>query len=191
VIALANTHSRVHLLDPGPGVGGYCIPNALHYLRPLAERVQVALPTLEAARQTNAQVPERIVGVALAHLRAMGVEPGEGRFAVWGLAMKDYTNDDRISPPVEVAQRLAATGAEVRAFDPAVRADHPFPAASALEATQGAHALLVLARQEGMDFDDDAPLRALQPGAIVIDTRGAYRRQEERLRTLGLVYWSI
>jgi hypothetical protein len=79
----------------------------------------------------------------------------------------------------------------VRAFDPAVRADHPFPARTALEAAEGAHALLILARQEGMDFADDTPLKALHAGAIVIDTRGAYRRQEERLRALGLAYWSI
>ncbi|HEX3031558.1 MAG TPA: nucleotide sugar dehydrogenase [Bacillota bacterium] len=31
VIKVANTHKRVKLLAPGPGVGGYCIPNALHY----------------------------------------------------------------------------------------------------------------------------------------------------------------
>ena len=191
VIALANTHQRVHLLDPGPGVGGYCIPNALHYLRPLAERLRVSLPTLEAARETNARVPERIVDVALDHLRTLGVEPARALIGIWGLAMKDYTNDDRISPPVEVAERLAATGAVVRAFDPAVRADHPFPARTALEAAEGAHALLILARQEGMDFADDTPLKALHAGAIVIDTRGAYRRQEERLRALGLAYWSI
>ncbi len=191
VIALANTHKRVHLLDPGPGVGGYCIPNALHYLRPLAQRVSVTLPTLEAARSTNEAVPERIVAVALAHLGTLGVEPARARFGIWGLAMKDFTNDDRISPPMEVARRLAATGGEVRAFDPAVHPDHPFPARTALGAAEGAHVLLVLARQEGMDFGDDGVLKALHPGALVLDTRGAYRRQEERLRALGLAYWSI
>jgi len=191
VIALANTHKRVRLLDPGPGVGGYCIPNALHYLRPLAQRVGASLPTLEAARQTNEAVPARIVRVALDHAAALGATGRAARFGVWGLAMKDYSNDDRISPPVEIANLLAATGADVRAFDPAVRPDHPYPAATALEAARGAHVLLVLARQEGMDFDDDAPLQALAPGALVLDTRGAYRHQEERLNALGLAYWAI
>jgi UDP-N-acetyl-D-mannosaminuronic acid dehydrogenase len=191
VIALANTHRRVHLLDPGPGVGGYCIPNALHYLRPLAERAHVALPTLQAARDTNAAVPDLIVRVALGHIQTLGLTPTQARFGVWGLAMKDFTNDDRTSPPMEIAHKLAASGAEVRAFDPAVRPDHPFPARTALEAAEGAHVLLVLARQEGMDFADDAPLRALAPGALVLDARGAYRNQEERLNSLGLAYWSV
>ena len=191
VIALANTHKRVHLLDPGPGVGGYCIPNALHYLRPLAQRVNLQLPTLEAARSTNAGVPDRIAEVAFAHARSLGLEPSEARYGVWGLAMKDFTNDDRISPPMEIAHRLAQSGGEVRAFDPAVRRDHPYPAATAMEAAEGSHVLLVLARQEGMDFDDDAPLKALAPGALVLDTRGAYRNHEERIKGLGLVYWAI
>jgi UDP-N-acetyl-D-mannosaminuronic acid dehydrogenase len=191
VIALANTHRRVHLLDPGPGVGGYCIPNALHYLRPLAARLQVELPTLESARTTNQAVPRRIAAIALEHARRLGIAPQDARFGLWGLAMKDYTNDDRISPPVEVAHLLAQSGAKVRAFDPAVSPDHPYPAASALEAAEGAHALLVLARQEGMDFADDTPLKALAPGALVLDTRAAYRHQEERLAALGLAYWSI
>lgn len=191
VIALANTHKRVHLLDPGPGVGGYCIPNALHYLRPLASRVDLTLPTLESARATNAAVPDRIAAVALAHARSLGLGPADASFGIWGLAMKDFTNDDRISPPMEIADRLAASGARVRAFDPAVRPDHPYPAATALEAAEGAHVLLVLARQEGMDFDSPVPLSALAPGALVLDTRGAYRHHEERIRQLGLAYWAI
>lgn len=191
VIALANTHKRVHLLDPGPGVGGYCIPNALHYLRPLADRVDVTLPTLEAARSTNEHVPERIVSVVKHHLDTLGVPHAQARVGIWGLAMKDFSNDDRISPPMEIANLLAAGGMDVHAFDPAVRPDHPYPAHSALEAAQGAQALLVLARQEGMDFEDDATLRALAPGAIVVDTRGAFQGARERLRALGLAYWAI
>lgn len=191
VIALANTHKRVHLLDPGPGVGGYCIPNALHYLRPLADRVGVSLPTLEAARNTNEHVPERIVSVVTHHMDTLGITRERARVGIWGLAMKDFSNDDRISPPMEVANLLAREGMEVHAFDPAVRPDHPYPAASAREAAEGAQALLILARQEGMDFDDDAALRALAPGAIVIDTRGAYQGARERLRSLGLAYWAI
>ncbi len=191
VIALANTHRRVHLLDPGPGVGGYCIPNALHYLRPLAERVGVTLPTLEAARSTNEHVPERIVSVVTRHLQKLGVPSAKARVGIWGLAMKDYSNDDRISPPMEIAQRLAAEGMTVRAFDPAIRPDHPYPARTAAEAAQGAEALLILARQEGMDFSDDAPLKALAPGALVVDTRDAYHDAKRRLEALGLAYWSI
>jgi UDP-N-acetyl-D-mannosaminuronic acid dehydrogenase len=191
VIALANTHKRVRLLDPGPGVGGYCVPYALHYLRPLAERVGVSLPTLEAARETNRRVPDRVVEVALAHVHRLGLTPAQARFGIWGLAMKDYTNDDRFSPAMEIAHKLAASGGEVRAFDPAVHPDHPYPARTALEAAEGAHVLLVLARQEGMDFADEAPLAALAPGALVLDTRGAYRGLRERLAALGLAYWSI
>jgi UDP-N-acetyl-D-mannosaminuronic acid dehydrogenase len=192
VIALANTHTRVHLLDPGPGVGGYCVPVALHYLRPYAQRHGVTLPTLEAARLTNEHVPQRVVERVKAHLRHEGLDPRSCRVAVWGLAMKDYTNDLRASPAAEIARQLAAMGCSVTVYDPAVPPDHPFgKASSPLEACQGAHVLLVLARQQGMDFQDPAPLEALAPGALVVDTRGVFRGRRSFLQSLGLIYWAI
>jgi nucleotide sugar dehydrogenase len=193
VIALANTHRRVHLLDPGPGVGGYCIPNALHYLHPLSRSLGVETPTLDAARATNERVPDRIVARVLAHLRQQGIPPEGARAAVFGLAMKDYSNDDRQSPALSVAERLAAAGITVRAYDPAVRPDHPYPAATAREAIEGAHVLLVLARQEGLDPTDAALLALLLPQALVVDTRGVFRAAADRdtLLRLGLTLWTL
>jgi UDP-N-acetyl-D-mannosaminuronic acid dehydrogenase len=193
VIALANTHRRVHLLDPGPGVGGYCIPNALHYLTPLTRTLAVETPTLQSARRTNRSVPQRIVAKVLQHLAHQGVNPAGARVAILGLAMKDFSNDDRQSPALDVAHGLAAAGLWVRAFDPAVPPDHPYPAASAAEAAAGAHALLILARQEGMDPTAPEVLEALAPGALVVDTRGTFRTPERRavLSRMGYSLWSL
>src|SRR3712207_8562547 len=47
VVKLANTHKRVNLLVPGPGVGGYCIPNAYHYIAPRAEKMGVSMDLLK------------------------------------------------------------------------------------------------------------------------------------------------
>lgn len=43
LIKVANTHTRVNLLTPGPGVGGFCLPNALYYLQPKANELGVPL----------------------------------------------------------------------------------------------------------------------------------------------------
>ena len=42
---------------------------------------------------------------------------------LWGLAFKAGTDDVRESPAVDLADRLAAEGASVRAYDPKVEAD--------------------------------------------------------------------
>ena len=51
VVKLANTHKRVNLLIPGPGVGGYCIPNAYYYIEPKATELDIHMELLKLARE--------------------------------------------------------------------------------------------------------------------------------------------
>lgn len=147
VIKLANTHKRVNLLTPGPGVGGYCIPNAYYYLAPKAEELGVNLDLLKAAREKNAALPDFIVGKVDEVLKSVGKSLGNSSIAVFGLAMKDYSNDDRISPPVDVCKKLLEAGADVRAYDPVVPTHYEFKVATMDEALKGADAVLILALQ--------------------------------------------
>lgn len=192
VIRLANTHSRVHLLEPGPGVGGFCLPLALSYFLPFAQTNGVVTPTLLAARRTNAEVPPLLAGKALEHARQF-VDGAVPRIAVFGLAMKDFSNDARLSPAVEVCENLIAAGAEVRAVDPSVPHQFSFQGDDPAWALEGAHALLLLTRQAQLEdwLEDLAPLRALHPGALVVDARNWLQQGQERLRELGLAYWKI
>ncbi len=191
VIRLANTHERVHLLEPGPGVGGFCLPLALSYFLPFAEAHRIETPTLLAARRTNAAVPKVLAERVLAHARALA--PGETpRVAVFGLAMKDYSNDARLSPPLEVCQLLIEAGAEVRAVDPAVPQTFPFKGDDPQWAVEGAHALMLLSRQHELEawLSDPAHLLALHRGALIADARNWLRNAAD-LQELGLAYWRI
>ena len=191
VIRLANTHERVHLLEPGPGVGGFCLPLALSYFLPFAEAGHVETPTLLAARMTNAAVPKVLADRAVAHAKA--IAPGERpRVAVFGLAMKDYSNDARLSPPIEVCQLLLDAGADVRAVDPAVPQTFPFKGDDPAWAVEGAHVLMLLSRQRELEswLADPSHLLALRKGALVADARN-WLRQAPDLAELGLAYWRI
>ena len=191
VIRLANTHERVHLLEPGPGVGGFCLPLALAYFLPFAEAHRIETPTLLAARRTNAAVPQVLAERVLAHAHSLA--PGEKPcIAVFGLAMKDYSNDARLSPPIEVCQLLLDAGAEVRAVDPAVPQSFPFKGDDPAWALQGAHALMLLSRQHELEswLQEPAHLMALHKGALVADARNWLRGAED-LAELGLAYWRI
>ena len=192
VIRLANTHSRVHLLEPGPGVGGFCLPLALSYFLPFAQEHAVATPTLLAARSTNAKVPPLLAARALEQARPLaGGRPP--RIAVFGLAMKDFSNDARLSPAVEVCEHLIAEGAEVRAVDPAVPLQFPFQGQDPAWAVEGAHALLLLSRQEGLLtwLEDLSPLRTMHQGALIVDARNWLKDGAQELKPLGLGYWKI
>ena len=51
-------------------------------------------------------MPAFVAGLALKNLDV----PPEAHLAVLGIAMKDYSNDDRISPAREVISHLQAAG---------------------------------------------------------------------------------
>lgn len=177
VIKVANTHLRVNLLTPGPGVGGYCLPNALYYLLPKAEEMGVELPLLTTARRINDNVPAFVAGLAMKNLT---VPPNQAKLAVLGIAMKDFSNDDRISPARDVIAHLQQAGCTVRAFDPAVPSRYTFKVDSLEEAVKDAHGILVLARQNGIDYHNLALFRQNMAGAapFIVDTKNIYSRPE-------------
>lgn len=178
VIKLANTHKRVKLLTPGPGVGGYCIPNALHYLTPKADELNVPLKLLRTARRINEEVPSFVVSLVTKNLP---VPTKEAKVAVLGIAMKDYSSDDRISPALDIIKLLQMSGINVAAFDPAVPTEHPFKVDSLEEAVKDAHAVLVLAKQNGIGYTNYKLFKELMSKAgtpIIVDTKNMYNRAE-------------
>jgi len=178
VIKMANTHRRVQLLNPGPGVGGYCIPNALHYLTPKADELGIPLKLLRTARKINENVPGFIVSLVT---RSLPVPAKDAKVAVLGIAMKDYSSDDRLSPALEVIKLLELSGIEVAAFDPAVPTEYDFKVNSLESAVEGAHAILVLAKQNGIGYNNYKLFNTTMSKdgmPVIIDTKNLYTRQE-------------
>ncbi|MEW6192755.1 MAG: nucleotide sugar dehydrogenase [Bacillota bacterium] len=170
VVRLANTHKRVKLLQPGPGVGGYCLPNAFYYLLPAARAAGVDLELMPAARRVNDAMPRRVADTVL---RLLPVPPAQARVAVLGLAMKDFSSDSRQSPALKVVEHLQAAGVTVLAFDPAVPKLYPFQVDTFEKAVDGAHGAVILAKQEGMPVEDPTVFaRFLDPAnPFVVDTK--------------------
>ncbi len=178
VIKLANTHKRVQLLIPGPGVGGYCIPNALHYLTPKADELGVQLRLLKTARRINEDVPAFVVSLVTKHLP---VPANKAKVAVLGIAMKDYSSDDRLSPALEVIKLMQLSGIKVSAFDPAVPTAHDYKVSSLEDAVQDAHAIVVLAKQEGIGYNNFKLFKRLmskEGTPIIVDTKNLYNRED-------------
>lgn len=172
LIKVANSHSRVNLLTPGPGVGGYCLPNALYYLTPKAKELGVSVELLEVARKINDSVPEALVDMLEGALQKKGKQLRGSKIALLGLAMKDFSNDDRISPPHHVAEILIARGAHVFAYDPAVQAEYTYKTNQLETAVNGADALIYLTVQEpflSIHWEDLAAKMTADP--VLMDTK--------------------
>ena len=190
VVKLANTHKRVNLLTPGPGVGGYCIPNAYHYIAPKAHEMGINMDLLKIAREKNALIPEFIVNKVEELLNLENKSLCESKIAVLGLAMKDYSNDDRISPPIDICKLLIGRGADVKAFDPIVPTKYDFKVTSQDEAVTCADVVLVLTKQYGIDYDDlEHMSNLLNEKPIIFDMKSVIK--EDKVRKYGIKIWGI
>ncbi len=100
LIALANHHPRVNILQPGPGVGGHCIAVDPWFI--VAQAPEQAR-LIRTAREVNDAKPEFVLDKARAILRA---EPAT-RVACLGLSFKPDVDDFRESPALTIARTLS------------------------------------------------------------------------------------
>ena len=178
LIKVANTHTRVNLLTPGPGVGGFCLPNALYYLQPKADELGVALQLLQRARQINDGVPDVLVGMLEQALQEKGKTLRGSKAAVLGLAMKDFSNDDRVSPVHDLVARLQEKGVEVASYDPAVPTSYEHKSDSLEDAVRGADALFLTAVQkEFTEVDWTGLIKHMAESPVLIDTKNRIPRE--------------
>ncbi|WP_154929012.1 MULTISPECIES: UDP-N-acetyl-D-mannosamine dehydrogenase [Pantoea] len=108
LIALANRHPRVNILQPGPGVGGHCIAVDPWFI--VAQNPELAR-LIRTAREVNDAKPQWVldqVKTALAEcLTQTGKRASDITIACFGLAFKPNIDDLRESPAVGVAQKIA------------------------------------------------------------------------------------
>lgn len=190
VIKLANTHKRVNLLTPGPGVGGYCVPNAYYYLKPKAKILNVKLDILELARKKNASLPIFIVNKVEEMLNSVGKQLNGSTVTVLGLAMKDFSNDDRISPPINICKILLKKGTQVLAFDPTISTEYVFKVSTQIEAIKSSDVIVILAKQKDINYYDlEHMAKLMNENPLILDTKNIV--DENKAKTHGFILWKI
>ena len=174
LIALANRHPRVDILQPGPGVGGHCIAvDPWFIVAGAPEEARL----IRAAREVNDAKPAWTVAKVREAVAARAAEcPGgaaEVALACYGLAFKPDIDDLRESPALAVARALAAGHpGPVLVVEPNVETLPPGLEGARLvgedeaRAEADVHAMLV----------DHTPFRGRPaPGGRIVDARGVWR----------------
>jgi UDP-N-acetyl-D-glucosamine dehydrogenase len=104
--------------QPGPGIGGHCIPLDPHYLI-WKSRLHGYEPQFMAlADQINSAMPSKVVQLVGDVLNDAGKPIKGSRILLIGVAYKPDVNDLRESPALEIAQLLHLKGAELAYCDP-------------------------------------------------------------------------
>ncbi len=182
-------------LYAGTGYGGSCFPKDIQALARMGEDAGLPLRIIAAVEAVNT-AQKRVLVEKIA--TRYGDDLTGLTFALWGLAFKPETDDMREAPSQVIVQELVRRGAQVRAYDPvagaaAQRVMGGLPGFSlcdtAIQATQGAHALVIATEwREFRSPDFDALASALHDRTI-FDGRNLYT--PALVRASGLTYHSV
>jgi UDP-N-acetyl-D-glucosamine dehydrogenase len=106
--------------EPGPGMGGHCLPVDPFYLSWRAREFDMATEFIELAGKVNQQMPYHCVAKAQRTLNDSGRSVKGSRIAVLGVSYKPGVGDVRESPALKIISLLHELGAEVLYHDPHV-----------------------------------------------------------------------
>jgi UDP-N-acetyl-D-glucosamine dehydrogenase len=106
--------------EPGPGMGGHCLPVDPFYLTWKAREYDVATEFIELAGKVNQQMPEFCLEKAVRALNDAGKAVRGARVLMVGVSYKAGVGDLRESPALKIIKRLRERGADVAYHDPHV-----------------------------------------------------------------------
>jgi UDP-N-acetyl-D-mannosaminuronic acid dehydrogenase len=181
---LVNKSPGRHMLYPGAGVGGHCIPKDPWLLIANASNDFEAhlIPT---ARAVNDGMPLHMADLTVEALAEAGVDVSDAKVAVLGYAYLANSDDARNSPSAVLVSRLRQLGAEVVIHDPYV----PEYRGDLLERVEGSDAMAVMVAHDAYHDIDLHQLRGLVKSGVLIDGRHVFTG--EQLREAGWVHRGV
>jgi UDPglucose 6-dehydrogenase len=180
-------------LNAGIGYGGSCFPKDVAAFIHISDQLGVPFTLLKEVQRINQAQKERFLKLIRDTLWVLR----EKKIAVWGLSFKPDTDDVRSSVAIELVDAMLREGAFVSVYDPKgmekarelkAVADAKF-AASALEAVDGAEALIIATEWPEFANVDLAAVKKRMTTPIVFDGRNLLN--PETMGELGFHYHSI
>ena len=167
--------------NPGPGLGGHCIPLDPFYLAWKAREYGVTAKFIELAGEVNVQMPHYVVEKLQYALNERGKATRGSRILVLGLAYKKDVDDARESPAFEIIDALLRRGAAVCYHDPhvpRVPRTRAWPGLASMssetltpERLAAQDAVVIVTDHSAVDYD-----LVLRHAPLIIDSRGVYRQ---------------
>ena len=178
-------------LDASLGFGGSCFPKDLSAFIKISEQLGYDFVLLKDVQQINAQQMDRFVKKINETLWVLK----DKKIGVLGLAFKQNTDDVRMSPAIDLCQRLKKEGAHLRVHDPkamekakAVLKDVTF-VADMNEVADGCDALIIATEWPEFKKLDIEKARKVMTHPIMFDGRNLFDVAE--MEQMGFIYKSI
>jgi UDPglucose 6-dehydrogenase len=178
-------------LNASLGFGGSCFPKDLSAFIKIAEQLRYDFGLLKEVQRINSEQMDRFVKKIA---DTVWVLKGK-TFGVLGLAFKQNTDDVRMSPAIELCQRLQKEGATLRVHDPkamdkarALLKDVTY-VEDMNEVATGCDALVIATEWEEFKKLDLERVRKALSHPILFDGRNLFDPVE--MEKLGFIYKSI
>jgi len=179
-------------LNASLGFGGSCFPKDLSAFIAISDELGYDFALLKEVQRINADQMSRFVRKITDTLWVLK----EKKIGVLGLAFKQNTDDTRMSPAVELCNRLAAEGAELRVHDPkAMEKARPLLPEGITyvddmnDVAEGCDALVIATEWPIFTELDLEKARKSMSAPIMFDGRNLFDPQE--MEKLGWTYKSI
>jgi UDPglucose 6-dehydrogenase len=182
-----------NFLNAGIGYGGSCFPKDIAAFITISEQLGVPFNLLKEVQRINAEQKNRFLKAIRNTLWVLR----DKKIAVWGLTFKPDTDDLRSSVAIDLVAEMLKEGAHVTVHDPKgmekareieALAGAKF-AGSALEAVEGAEALIVATEWAEFGNIDLAMVKEKMTTPMVFDGRNLFN--PETMAKLGFHYHSI
>lgn len=120
VIRICNLHPRVNILNPGPGVGGHCIPVDPWFL---VGDYPSLTHVIGESLKINASMPEYVLERIAGIMAERGITDLK-RVGLYGLTFKENVDDYRDSPTLQLLEQQRKHLAEpLKVYDPFITDD--------------------------------------------------------------------
>jgi UDP-N-acetyl-D-glucosamine dehydrogenase len=166
--------------EPGPGMGGHCLPVDPFYLTWRAREFHMSTEFIELAGKINQQMPHHCVERIERALNDAGKPVNGSRILILGVSYKAGVGDMRESPALRIIEVLKQRGGEISYHDPHVPSLPEFGLENVPldEASAQADAIVLVTAHPHVDH-----VALAHEAQLFVDLRGVTRG----VRTDGLV----
>jgi UDP-N-acetyl-D-glucosamine dehydrogenase len=159
--------------NPGPGLGGHCIPIDPMYLSWKMRSLNYTARFIELASEINTNMPRFVIGRVQDALNDHGKALKDSNVLVLGVAYKPDIDDLRESPAIDVIRLLQQKGARVSYHDPYIprvrEEDWEIDSVADLDAAvKSADCVVVVTNHREYDY-----AKILNDARLIVDTRNA------------------
>jgi UDP-N-acetyl-D-glucosamine dehydrogenase len=158
--------------EPGPGMGGHCLPVDPFYLTWRAREFDMPTEFIELAGEVNQRMPYYCSDKVAAALNNHAKSVRGSRIAILGVSYKAGVGDLRESPALKIIEILQRKGGELAYHDPHVPAlpEYGLESESLDGALSGSDCAVIVTVHPDLDVQ-----RVVDEAPLVVDFRGVTR----------------